>query len=90
MRASYTITTLFFLLLIVGANAQVKKDSVEKKPPAKKVFRQGIKLISTTPKDNVKNDKSKKGKRERETKVIETDFRNNPRCPYWSQSSPSW
>ena len=42
----------------------------------------------------LKKDKSKKGKREgereRETKVIETDFRNNPRCPYWSQSSPSW
>jgi hypothetical protein len=35
-----------------------KKDSVEKKSPTKKVLRQGIKLISTTPKDTVKNTKS--------------------------------
>lgn len=42
----------------IDAGAQVKKDSVEKKSATKKAFRQGIKLISTTPKDTVKNDKS--------------------------------
>src|SRR5688572_29601391 len=59
MRTSYTITKLLFLLLIVGlsANAQVK-DSVEIKSATKKVFKKGMKLISTTPKDTVKNLKS--------------------------------
>ena len=42
----------------VSAHAQVKKDSVEKKSVTKKAFKQGLKLISTTPKDPVRNDKS--------------------------------
>jgi hypothetical protein len=42
----------------MNAGAQVKKDSVEKKSATKKAFQQGVKLISTTPKADVKNDKS--------------------------------
>src|SRR6185436_8427573 len=54
---------IFFILCItcllaLNASAQEKKDSVAKKSPTKKVFRQGLKLISTTPKDTVKNLKS--------------------------------
>lgn len=40
------------------AHAQVKKDSVEKKSITKKAFREGIKLISTNPKDTIVNEKS--------------------------------
>jgi hypothetical protein len=46
------------MLAGMDVHGQVKKDSVEKTSPTKKVLRQGIKLISTTPKDTVKNDKS--------------------------------
>src|SRR6478735_957275 len=45
-------------LQTIDAGAQVKKDSVEKKSTTKKALKKGINLISTTPKDNVKNDKS--------------------------------
>ncbi len=38
--------------------AQAKKDSVEKKSVAKKAFREGIKLISTSPEDTIINEKS--------------------------------
>src|SRR5688572_14737560 len=54
------VVYLFFSiasLSISVAVAQEKKDSV-KKTPTKKIFKQGLKLISTTPKDTVKNDKS--------------------------------
>jgi hypothetical protein len=47
---------------VIELNAQVKKDSVtvknEKKTGVKGAFRKGMKLISTTPKDTVKNVKS--------------------------------
>lgn len=57
------ILATFLILGVVclgamDARAQVKKDSVEKKSVTKKAIRQGMKLISTTPKDTVKNDKS--------------------------------
>lgn len=45
-------------ILPISTNAQTKKDSVEKKSDKKNVFRKGIGLISTTPKDTVKNVKS--------------------------------
>jgi hypothetical protein len=40
------------------SRAQEKKDSVEKASAAKKAFREGIKLISTSPKDTIRNEKS--------------------------------
>ncbi len=57
------IITLYLLtsLLFLGAMdswAQAKKDSVEKKSITKKAFREGLKLISTTPKDTIVNVKS--------------------------------
>jgi len=53
------LTTIIVIFLITGlcAQAQEKKDSVEKKS-TKKVFKKGLKLISTSPKDTVKNLKS--------------------------------
>lgn len=48
-------------LATIHTHAQVKKDSVEKekkKSLTKRAFREGMKLISTTPKDTVKNEKS--------------------------------
>lgn len=59
-----TLICFFISLILVGAvnvQAQVKKDSVEKekkKSVTKRAFREGMKLISTTPKDTVKNEKS--------------------------------
>lgn len=58
MRTPQAIIVILCLLTVQCAQAQVKKDSVEKKSSTKKAFRQGLKLISTTPKDTVKNDKS--------------------------------
>jgi hypothetical protein len=64
MRARQTITALVLLLLLMGlrVQAQVKEDSVkkekQKKSLAKKAWREGLDLISTTPKDPTKNDKS--------------------------------
>lgn len=57
---TYVIYLFFSIacLSVSVATAQEKKDSVQKKSPTKKVFKQGLKLISTTPKDPVKNDKS--------------------------------
>lgn len=56
----------FFIYLFIGLMsiwvretlAQVKKDTVEKKGITKKAIRQGMRLISTTPKDTVVNEKS--------------------------------
>ncbi len=46
------------LLLVWEANGQEKKDSVEKKSITKRAWQEGLKLISTTPKDTVENEKS--------------------------------
>lgn len=59
MRFLFTISTL--ICLLTGASvtqAQVKKDSVEKKSITKKAFKEGVKLISTSPKDTITNEKS--------------------------------
>lgn len=42
----------------VNAQAVVKKDSIEKKSLTKKAFKEGLKLITTTPKDTVEGEKS--------------------------------
>jgi len=49
-------STLFFLTISV--HAQVTKDSVEKKSIMKKAFREGMRFISTSPKDTVENEES--------------------------------
>lgn len=55
----------YFLLLVLLQFAQPtkaqdvnKKDSVEKKSLTKKAFKEGLKLISTTPKDTIEGEKS--------------------------------
>lgn len=60
MRILLTISTIICLLTggATVTQAQVKKDSTEKKSVAKKAFREGIKLISTSPKDTIVNEKS--------------------------------
>jgi hypothetical protein len=57
--------TCFIISLIslcaINSQAQVKKDSVEKekkKSITKRAFKEGMKFISTTPKDTVKSEKS--------------------------------
>lgn len=58
-KTHITFILLFISLMTVTyAHAQVKKDSVEKKSIARKAFREGLDLISTTPKDPTKNTKS--------------------------------
>jgi len=42
----------------MDAQAQAKKDSVEKKSAAKKAFHEGVKLISASQKDTIVNEKS--------------------------------
>jgi hypothetical protein len=51
---------VFFLLAMHGnyLQAQVKKDSIEKKSIAKRAFREGMKFISTNPGDTIVNAKS--------------------------------
>jgi len=59
VRFLFTISTI--ICLLTGASvtlAQVKKDSIEKKSVTKKAFREGMKLISTSPKDTIINEKS--------------------------------
>ena len=46
------------LVQSVKAQEKAKKDSVEKKSLTKKAFKEGLKLISTTPKDTVEGEKS--------------------------------
>lgn len=60
MRILLIISTIICLLTggATVTQAQVKKDSIEKKSVAKKAFQEGIKLISTSPKDTVVNEKS--------------------------------
>ena len=53
-----TCSISWLILQPVDALAQTKKDSTEKKADKKNVFHKGVKLISTTPKDTVKNVKS--------------------------------
>lgn len=60
------ITLICIIVSLIGLSAihgqaQVKKDSVEKekkKSITKRAFKEGMKFISTTPKDTVKNEKS--------------------------------
>lgn len=59
------IITCFIVYLLcissAGLQAQVKKDSVEKAKKTsltKRAFKEGMKFISTTPKDTIKNEKS--------------------------------
>ena len=54
------------------AQVQVKKDSVEKKSLTKKAFSEGVKLISTHPKDTVTNEKSVDVYAEYAGKIIRT------------------
>jgi hypothetical protein len=54
---------IFLLTSLIGpgtavGQAQEKKDSVEKKSITKKAFKDGMKLISTTPKDTIVNEES--------------------------------
>lgn len=60
MRILLIISTIICLLTggATVTQAQVKKDSIEKKSVAKKAFQEGIKLISTSPKDTIVNEKS--------------------------------
>ncbi len=60
MRFLFTIPTIICLLLGSASvtQAQVPKDSIEKKSVTKKAFREGMKLISTSPKDSITNEKS--------------------------------
>ena len=52
-------TLIFFVVFITrNAQAQVEKDSVEKKSITKKAFREGMKLISTHPTDTIVGEKS--------------------------------
>jgi len=51
-------TTICLLAGASATQAQVKKDSVEKESVTKKAFREGMKLISTSPKDTIINEKS--------------------------------
>ncbi len=48
----------FIVLEATYTYGQEKKDSVEKKSLTKRAFREGMKLISTTPKDTIENEKS--------------------------------
>lgn len=48
----------FIVLETTCTYAQEKKDSVEKKSLTKRAFREGLKLISTTPKDTIEAEKS--------------------------------
>lgn len=48
----------FHILTTNNVQAQVKKDSVEKKSITKKAFREGMKLISTHPNDTILNQES--------------------------------
>ena len=52
--------------------AQVKKDSVEKKSAVTKAFKQGVKLITTTPKDTIANQNSTDPYLEYSGKIIRT------------------
>jgi hypothetical protein len=60
VRFLFTISSIIFLLTgcALLTQAQVKKDSVEKKSITKKAFREGMKLISTSPQDTIVNEKS--------------------------------
>lgn len=61
VRHALLLTSLLICLISLQAtHAQTKekKDSVEKKSITKKAFRQGMKFISTTPKDTVETVKS--------------------------------
>lgn len=54
------------------SHAQEKKDSIEKKSVVKKAFREGIKLISTSPQDTIVNEKSVDPYEEHAGKIIRT------------------
>lgn len=60
MRFLFIISII--ICLLTGSTsvtqAQVKKDSIEKKSVTKKAFQEGMKLISTHPKDTITNEKS--------------------------------
>lgn len=60
MRFVFTIFTIICLVTggASGTQAQVKKDSIEKKSITRNAFREGMKLISTSPKDTITNEKS--------------------------------
>lgn len=60
MRFLFTFSTIICLLTggVSVTQAQAKKDSVEKKSITKKAFKEGVKLISTSPKDTITNEKS--------------------------------
>ncbi len=60
MRLLKTIFLLSSLIALnlMGVQAQVKKDSVEKKSITKKAFQEGMKFISTSPQDTIVNENS--------------------------------
>ncbi len=74
MRATITISLLSCLIfwVVPESYAQEKKDSVEKKSVVKKAFREGIKLISTSPQDTIINEKSVDPYAEHAGKIIRT------------------
>jgi len=57
MRYHVIICAIIMMMINPSALAQ-EKDSIEKKNLAKKVFQDGLKLISTTPQDTILNEES--------------------------------
>ncbi|MBP9926973.1 MAG: hypothetical protein KBF45_13410 [Cyclobacteriaceae bacterium] len=57
-RSVSLFTILLLILTPLVLHAQTKKDTVEKKSFTRKTFREGMKLISTNPKDTIVNEKS--------------------------------
>lgn len=64
------LTVLGIFLLPARTHAQAKKDSVAKESITKQAFHEGIKLISTTPRDTVVNEKSVDSFKQYEGKII--------------------
>jgi hypothetical protein len=62
--------TSLLLLTVPALVAQDKKDTIEKKSAVNKAFKQGVKLITTTPKDTVINQKNTDPYRENSGKII--------------------
>jgi hypothetical protein len=67
-------SSLLLFIPVHNGYTQIKKDTVEKKTSVKKVLNQGMRLISTTPKDTVVSQKSADPYAQYKGKIIRTIY----------------